>query len=78
MGLFLLIGCDTDLCLHYYLCFVSSHSIGDSRKRRYLQEHGSDYEGEWTDTDERCNIAIEGHGNVKRVRQYHEGRVAQV
>lgn len=36
-----------------------------TRKRRSSCPQPTDFEGEWTDTEERCNIAIEGHGYRK-------------
>ena len=33
-----------------------------SRKRRSSCPQPEDYNGEWTDTETRCNVAIEGHG----------------
>ncbi|XP_067941465.1 kinesin-like protein KIF23 [Watersipora subatra] len=52
-------------------------SPGD-RKRQYLPEGRSDYEGEWTDTEERCNTAIEGHGVYRRIRQFDKNAGALV
>lgn len=38
------------------------------RKRRCVQPQPSDYDGEWTDTEDRCKVAIEGHGALKKIR----------
>ena len=43
---------------------LKQKSPGD-RKRRSPPLHPEDFDGNWTDTDERCRIAIEGHGNMK-------------
>ena len=37
-----------------------------SRKRRSSCPQPQDYEGDWTDVEDRCNIALEGHGNVRK------------
>ena len=37
------------------------------RKRRSPSARPEDYDGEWTDVETRCNIAIEGHGYNKYV-----------
>ncbi|XP_061185396.1 kinesin-like protein KIF23 isoform X2 [Saccostrea echinata] len=37
-----------------------------SRKRRSSCPQPQDYEGDWTDVEDRCNIAIEGHGNAMK------------
>ncbi|XP_064645209.1 kinesin-like protein KIF23 isoform X2 [Lineus longissimus] len=42
-------------------------SPGDKRKRGYYDKPEV-ASGDWTDTDERCNVAIEGHGYMKRAR----------
>ncbi|XP_074661164.1 kinesin-like protein KIF23 [Tubulanus polymorphus] len=53
---------------------VKSKSPGD-RKRRTPDLRPEDFSGEWTDTEDRCNIAIEGHGLKKRPRSSRESRV---
>ena len=45
---------------------LKQKSPGD-RKRRSPPLRPEDFEGEWTDSEERCRIAIEGHGNMKWV-----------
>nr|XP_022309325.1 kinesin-like protein KIF23 isoform X1 [Crassostrea virginica] len=37
-----------------------------SRKRRSSCPQPQDFEGEWSDVEDRCNIAIEGHGNARK------------
>ena len=39
-------------------------SPGD-RKRRSPALRPEDFEGEWSDTEDRCRIAVEGHGHLK-------------
>lgn len=46
-----------------------------TRKRRSSCPQPTDYEGEWTDTEDRCAIAIEGHNLRKRSRPSPETRV---
>ena len=41
---------------------LKQKSPGD-RKRRSPPLMPEDFDGEWTDSEERCRIAIEGHGN---------------
>lgn len=40
---------------------ITKKSPGD-RKRRSPDARPEDFDGEWTDTETRCNIALEGHG----------------
>lgn len=46
---------------------IRQSSPGD-RKRRSPQLHPEDFEGEWTDTEDRCKTAIEHHGHLKRLK----------
>jgi len=36
-----------------------------TRKRRSSCPQPTDYDGEWTDVEDRCRVAIEGHGDRK-------------
>lgn len=42
------------------------------RRRQYVAESREDYDGEWTDTEERCNVAVEGHGIYRRIRHFDQ------
>ncbi|ELU04176.1 hypothetical protein CAPTEDRAFT_226670 [Capitella teleta] len=46
---------------------IKQTSPGD-RKRRSPALRPEDFEGEWTDTETRCKIAVEGHGQLKRIK----------
>lgn len=37
-----------------------------SRKRRSSCPQPQDFEGDWTDVEDRCNVGIEGHGNARK------------
>ena len=43
---------------------LKQKSPGD-RKRRSPNLRPEDFDGEWTDTEDRCRIAVEGHGHLK-------------
>ncbi|XP_033725616.1 kinesin-like protein KIF23 isoform X2 [Pecten maximus] len=46
-----------------------------TRKRRSSCPQPTDYEGDWTDTEERCRIAIEGHSRKRSRGTERESRV---
>ncbi|XP_021341173.1 kinesin-like protein KIF23 isoform X2 [Mizuhopecten yessoensis] len=46
-----------------------------TRKRRSSCPQPTDYEGDWTDTEDRCRVAIEGHGKKRSRGTERESRV---
>lgn len=44
------------------------HKSPGDRKRRSDEPGPQDYDGEWSDIETRCKVAIEHHGNLKRVK----------
>lgn len=54
-------------CLRVVGVYFSWHIC---RRRQYIPESKDDYDGEWTDTEERCNIGVEGHGVYRRIQQF--------
>ncbi len=43
---------------------LKQKSPGDKMSHGY-QPRPEDYDGEWTDTDDRCKTAVEHHGHLK-------------
>jgi len=46
---------------------ITRKSPGD-RKRRSPAMQPEDFEGDWTDVETRCSVAIEGHGSSKKIK----------
>ena len=58
------------VCVSFVICNQFDMTLSSVYRKRKSYEHlrPEDFDGEWTDTEDRCRIAVEGHGHMKRVK----------